>query len=95
MDRRVYHRVEAPLRAAQGDTRTGTGRGVTVAEVAGFSVSPLAGFLMSLDRKLRVENKKAGSLAISARYHEGRLQRIEITKFSERHFGTKATTRAY
>ena len=34
---------------AQGDTRTGVGQGITVAEVNGFSVSPLGGFLMSLD----------------------------------------------
>ena len=32
---------EAPLGAAQGDTRTGTGRGVTEAGVDGFSVSPV------------------------------------------------------
>jgi DNA replication protein DnaC len=40
---------EAPLGATQGNTRTGSSRGVTVAEVAGFSVSQLDGFLMSLD----------------------------------------------
>ena len=40
---------EAPLGAAQGNTRTGISRGNIEAEVAGFSVSPLDGFLMSLD----------------------------------------------
>jgi hypothetical protein len=37
------------LRADQGDTRTGTRRGIPVTEVDGFSVSPLDGLLMSLD----------------------------------------------
>ena len=35
--------------ADQSDIRIGIRRGITVAEVAGFSVPPLAGFLMSLD----------------------------------------------
>ena len=39
------------LDTAQRDTRTGISRGVTVAEVAGFSVSPPDGFPMSLDTR--------------------------------------------
>ncbi|MDR3489536.1 MAG: hypothetical protein P4M05_32180, partial [Bradyrhizobium sp.] len=55
---------EATLGAAQGHTRTGICRGVTVAEVAGFSVSPLAGFLMALDTALNwlgIGNPKHGA----------------------------------